>query len=131
MNGTVVPTIFIHTYPVSARRELRVVSPAYQTPAVRSSTVGIYTIPLGTLLGDSAWKLKAALVVDIRRDDLRYVAIHHSVDEYGIGATPAEAESDLLTSLVDYRASLERRQDTLASQGAETLRLLEMIMEPR
>lgn len=88
-------------------------------------------ISTGTLVGESPWKLKVTLYLDIKQDDSGYVVKHHAVDEYGIGGTIVEAELDLLRSLADYRSSLERRRDRLAEEDAKNLHLLEEMMEPK
>lgn len=101
----------------------------FATRGLLSTTVGISAIPLGTPIEGFPWKVGQDLVVEIRQEASDYVAIHHAVDEYGIGSTPEGAVRDLLTSLADYRASLEKRRERLADDERQALRLLEMILE--
>lgn len=100
-------------------------------PGMRPLTAGMAMIPAGTLVGESPWKLKVTLCLDVKQDDSGCVVIHHTVDEYGIGGTIVEAELDLLKSLADYRSSLEKRRDRLAEEDAKNLHLLEEMMEPK
>lgn len=91
--------------------------------------VGVRTIPKGTLIGGGPWKIRLDSVAELRREGSSIVAIHYDVDEYGIGETAEEALADLLTSLVDYRAFLERRGKRLAAKEQSDLARLRMLLE--
>lgn len=91
--------------------------------------VGIATIPKGTLIGGGPWKIRLDSVAELRREGSSIVAIHYNVDEYGIGETAEEALLDLLTSLVDYRAFLEKRGKRLAAKEQSDLAQLRTLLE--
>jgi len=96
-----------------------------QTPTM---TVGVSVVPQETPVGVESWKMKQDLVVELRIEGARFIALYHEVSEYGIGETEQDALSDLLTSLADYRLSLERREATLATREKNDLsRLRELI----
>lgn len=94
-----------------------------------SVEVGIVQIPKDTIIGGGPWKIKLDSVAELRREGSDIVVIHYDVDEYGIGKTPEEAVADLLVSLVDYRASLEKREKRLAAEGQADLALLRGLLE--
>jgi hypothetical protein len=97
----------------------------YQNPTM---CVGIEVLPQGTPVGIGSWKMKQDLVVELRIEGAKFIALYHDVSEYGIGETEQDALSDLLTSLADYRLSLERREATLAAREKNDLsRLKELI----
>ena len=60
---------------------------------------------------DGNWELAGDLVVEVQTCQEEVLAIAHqlTVEEYGAGASLEEAVRDLLTSLLDYRESLEER----------------------
>lgn len=91
--------------------------------------LGIQVILRGTSLKDSPWRLASDLVVEVKMTGSAIVAIHHGVDEYGIGDTVDAAIEDLLTSLADYRLSLEKREDRLADKPRRDLDTLRKLLE--
>lgn len=99
------------------------------TPEVSPLVVGIAPIPKGTVIGDGFWRLGLDLIVEIRREGSNIVAIDHSVDEYGVGKSSEEALADLLLSLVDYRLSLEKRENRLAAKERGDLTQLRRSLE--
>jgi hypothetical protein len=90
--------------------------------------VGIALVPQGTPVGRESWEIKQDLVTELRLEGSNYIALSHDVSEYGIGETEQDALSDLVTSLADYRASLEKREATLATREKNDLaRLRDLI----
>jgi hypothetical protein len=77
------------------------------------SNSGIFSIKQGTLIANG-WKISSDLIVELKQEDSNFIAINHEVEEYGIGKTESEAIQDLMTSLVDYRISLGKRETKLA-----------------
>ena len=63
------------------------------------------------------------LVVEIQTSGQEVLAIAHhlAADEYGAGASIEEAVQDLLTSLSEYRESLEEREANLGTPAAADL----------
>jgi len=99
------------------------------TPEPSSVEVGIDVIPRGTLVAGGPWKITLDVVVELRREGADIVAIYHEVDEYGTGKTHEEAMTDLLLSLVDYRASLEKREKRLPTEEQTNLARLRLLLE--
>ena len=91
--------------------------------------VGIATIPKGTIIGGGPWKTRLVSVAELRREGSKIVATNYNVDEYGIGDSSEEALADLLVSLVDYRASLEKRENRLAAKEQSDLAWLKTLLE--
>lgn len=88
---------------------------------------GIVFLPSGTPIEKRPWVLRRDVLAEVRYEQDTFVAVCHDVGEYGTGATVTEAIHDLLTSLVDYRASLEKRANRLADaekQHLDSLRAL-------
>jgi len=83
--------------------------------------MGVIT-PGGILAG--TWKIERYLIVELKQEGNKAIAIAHDIDEYGIGDTVQDAMSDLLTSMVDCRLSLEKRADKIAEEELRTLKLL-------
>ena len=79
---------------------------------------------------DGNWELTADLLVDIHtsREEVLAVSHHLTVEEYGEGASVEEAVQDLLTSLSEYRESLEEREARLGASAAEDLAKLRGII---
>lgn len=68
------------------------------------------------------YKLNDALLMQLRFTPSGVFAVTYlDAEEYGWGTTSEEAVSDLLSSLVEYLASLEERQERLAQSGREDL----------
>ena len=78
------------------------------------------------------WELASFLLVQVRSSLTEVLAIARlTVEEYGEGQTHEDAVLDLLRSLGDYRRSLEVREDRLASEGREDLKILRQLMHPK
>ena len=79
---------------------------------------------------DDDWGLTADLVVEIQTSGEEVLAVSHhlTVEEYGEGASVAEAVQDLLTSLSEYRESLEVREARLDTSAAADLAELRSIL---
>ena len=88
------------------------------------------TIPRGTCIGDSVWKLSADLEIELEYGDKFVVATNSWIGEYGHGLTRQDAIDDLLTSLLDFRNSLHRIQEEkqLADELIETLSKLNLLL---
>ena len=79
---------------------------------------------------DGDWELTADLVVEIQTSGKKVLAVSHhlTVEEYGEGTSVEEAVQDLLTSLSEYRESLEEREARLGSSAAEDLAKMRSII---
>lgn len=79
---------------------------------------------------DGDWELTADLVVEIQASGEEVLAVSHhlTVEEYGEGASVEEAVQDLLTSLSEYRESLEDREARLGLSAADDLAKLRGII---
>jgi hypothetical protein len=66
---------------------------------------GMGVIAPGTVL-DRIWEIKKYLIVELKQEGNKAIAILNDINEYGIGDNVQDAISDLLTSLVEYRLSL-------------------------
>lgn len=78
---------------------------------------------------DSCWELTTDLTVIVQSSQKEMLArTDNTVREYGVGTSLDEAIQDLLTSLSDYRESLEAREKTLGEEGLEDLRLLRALI---
>ena len=89
----------------------------------------LHVIPSGCSW-DGEWELTGDLVVEIRTsgEEMLAVARHLTVEEYGAGASLEEAIQDLLTSLSEYRESLEEREYRLGAPAvADLAKLLDMV----
>ena len=87
-----------------------------------------HVIPAGRCW-DDAWALQEDLPVEIRTTSEATLATPNStVHEYGADNTIEEAIFDLLTSLSDYRESLEGREDRLGAGPARDLAALRRLI---
>lgn len=79
---------------------------------------------------DGDWELAGDLVVEIQTsgEEVMAIAHHLAADEYGAGASLEEAVQDLLTSLSEYRESLEEREARLCVSAAADLAKLRGII---
>lgn len=93
-----------------------------------TSTIGMLTIPRERLVKRN-YILQANLVAEVRLETNKYVVVDYQIDEYGIGDSREEAEQDLLDSLVDYLASLERREKRLGEKESQNLQILRSILK--
>ena len=82
---------------------------------------------------DGYWELAGDLVVEVQTCQEEVLAIAHqlTVEEYGAGASLEEAVRDLLTSLSDYRESLEEREARLSPPTVADLAKLRSIIRRR
>ncbi len=90
---------------------------------------GLHVIP-SDCSWDYDWELTADLVVEIQASGEEVLAVSHhlTVEEYGEGASVEEAVQDLLTSLSEYRESLEEREARLGASATEDLAKLRGII---
>lgn len=100
-----------------------------QIPETLSNTVGIFTIAKGTFIAGGPWKIATDSVAEIRHEGSNFIAVHYDVDEYGIGNSSEEAVADLLISLIDYRTSLEKRENKLAAKERSDLDRLKRLLQ--
>ena len=92
----------------------------------------VHVIPSGySWSGD--WELAADLVVEIQTSGQKVLAVAHqlTVEEYGSGTSLEEAVQDLLTSLPDYRESLEEREERLGAPAVADLARLRKVIRRR
>lgn len=87
------------------------------------STIGILRLSKDTVIS-SDYRLQNELTAEVKIENGKYVVLDYQVDEYGLGDTLEEAQQDLLDSLVDYLASLEKREHRLADRELHKLQLL-------
>ena len=79
-------------------------------------------VPAGRVW-DDGWEMACDLPVEIRVTDAATLAVVCLTDEeYGAGASPEDAVADLLTSLSEYRESLEERETRLGLPASPTWR---------
>ena len=92
----------------------------------------LHVIPSDCAWG-SEWELAGDLVVEIRtsEEEVLAVARHLTVEEYGAGASVEEAVQDLLTSLSEYRESLEEREARLGAPAVADLAKLRGMIRRR
>ena len=76
-----------------------------------SARMGFTRLNKGTLIGNSGWMLDLDLGVDLEAGETFAVASNSWIDEYGHGDTESDAIGDLLSSLGEFRESLERQRD--------------------
>ncbi len=98
-----------------------------QTLRELTSTIGVLSIPKDLVIDDK-FALQVDLVAEVRFEKDKYVVVDYQVDEYGIGDSLELAREDLIGSLVDYLASLERRENRLADRERHTLQVLRSIL---
>lgn len=95
----------------------------YESAVPLTSTIGMLTI-FGGVVIDDHYNLASDLIAEVRVENDNYVVFDYQVGEYGIGNSLEEAGQDLLYSLVDYLASLEKRELRLADGELRNLQLL-------
>ncbi len=91
------------------------------------STIGMLTTRKGAVMKDN-YILQVDLTSIVKFEDNKYVVVDYQVDEYGIGDSRQEAERDLFDSLVDFLASLERRENRLGDRERHHLQILRNIL---
>lgn len=101
-----------------------------RSPVPLSSTIGINILLKGTVINDR-YTLGEDLTAVVKVENDKYVVVDYQVDEYGIGNSIAKAQQDLLDSLVDYLASLEKREHRLADRELHNLQLLRNMLARR
>lgn len=79
---------------------------------------------------DGSWELAGDLVVEIQTSGDEVLAVAHqlAIEEYGAGPSLEEAVQDLLTSLSEYRESLEEREAKLSAPAVADLAKLRSII---
>ena len=92
--------------------------------------IGVVRFAEGTVIS-SGYRLQIELTAEARIENDKYVVVDYQLDEYGIGNSLEEAQQDLLDSLVDYLASLERREHRLADRELHNLQLLRNMLVRR
>jgi len=100
------------------------------TPIESTGTIGMLTVFKDTVINDN-YMLQMDLIAEVRIENDKYVVVDHQVNEYGIGNSREEAQQDLLDSLVDYLASLEKRERRLADRELHNLQLLRNMLARR
>ena len=91
---------------------------------------GVTRVNSGTYIGHAGWRLALDIGVDLEYGHGFVFAVNRWIDEYGHGNTQQEAITDLLTSLVDFRESLERQsaENALSDELVETLKRLRILL---
>jgi hypothetical protein len=103
-------------------------------PTTKSSAThigkGVIRVNSGTSIGQAGWRLALDMGVDLEYGRGFVVAANRWIDEYGHGNTDWEAVTDLLTSLVEFRESLERQsgENVLSDELVETLERLRILL---
>ena len=106
-----------------------ITSPSIIIPGTFCRTVTAVVIPHDTSI--AGWHLKSLLLVEITPADMEFVATTwlEGVAEYGTGETEADAKTDLVVSLGEYREALEERQDKLGDSALRELDYLRKLIE--
>ena len=92
-----------------------------------ASNKGLYIIPYGHTW-DDCWELAADLHIEVGASPEEVVVTCLDLQEYGTGDSLESAITDLLTSLSDYRLSLESREANLAPSASKDLRILRRLV---
>ncbi len=95
----------------------------YESAVPLTSTIGMLTI-FSRVVIDDHYKLASDLIAEVKVENGNYIISDYQIEEYGIGNSLEEAGQDLLYSLVDYLASLEKRELRLADGELRNLQLL-------
>ena len=114
---------------ITATQTQAEVQPGLETRAMSSTVTSFRTLPEGTPVGSSGWRLARDIGVETVQGDTSLIASYPLLDEYGVGPEYESAVQDLLISLVEYRESLQRRQDRIAAELQRDLAVLETILE--
>lgn len=102
---------------------LECIAGKYESAVPLNSTIGMLTIFSGVVIDDH-YKLASDLIAEVKVENGNYIVFDYQVGEYGIGNSLEEAGQDLLYSIVDYLASLEKRELRLADGELRNLQLL-------
>jgi len=101
-----------------------------QTPIVTTpQSVTVLSIPMDTEL--AGWYIKSLLLTEIQHTPEGSIAKTwlEGVCEYGTSKDENEALSDLVTSLGEYRESLEDREDSLGESARKDLIYLRKLID--
>lgn len=102
-----------------------------RTPNLRKAdSLTVFAIPQDTSI--KGWHLKSALLGHLRPVRKQWIATTwlEGVEEYGTGKTESEAVVDLVTSLGEYRLSLEKREKNIGELTKRELGYLRRLIEP-
>ena len=95
-----------------------------------TSSTGMYLLPAGHTW-NGRWRLTGDLLVEIRITSEAVLLLSHgALEEYGAGDTLDEGVWDFLTTLSDYRESLQERDGRLPEDEQQKLSLLLKLVEP-
>lgn len=97
------------------------------TPIKLISTIGILTIPRGTVINEN-YRFQVDLIAEVKFEDDKYLVADYQIDEYGMGNSIYEAQKDLFASLVDYLRSLEKRENRLGDRELRNLDILRRLL---
>ena len=90
----------------------------------------MYLLPAGHTW-NGRWRLTGDLLVEIRITSEAVLLLSHgALEEYGAGDTLDEGVWDFLTTLSDYRESLQERDGRLPEDEQQKLSLLLKLVEP-
>ena len=105
------------------------------TPPLVAETVGrpikgVTRVNKETPIEQTGWKLVLDLGVHLEYNETNVVATSPWVDDYAVGGNEPEAVQNLLLSLVDFRESLERRNEKaqLSDELRDTLEKLRLLL---
>ena len=102
-----------------------------RTPNPRKlESLRVLAVPPGTDI--AGWLLKSVLLVQLRRARKEWLAVTwlEGIGEYGTAETDDEAIADLVVSVGEYRASLEKREKKLGDSALRELAYLRRLIEP-
>ena len=96
----------------------------------RLGSLTVLPIPRDTQIG--VWRVKSVIMLQIRRTRKQWLTSTwlEGIAEYGTGKTEDEATTDLISSLGEYRASLEALEERLSESARNELRHLQGLIEP-
>lgn len=81
---------------------------------------------------EEGFRLNSILLVQLKTNRSGILATTFlEAEEYGWGDTESGAILDLISSLVEYMASLEARRDHLANPGLADLKKLRQLFQPK
>ena len=122
-SGTTIIPYDTKVSPVASREERG-------AQAQLTGTVGVLIFRRNTAISER-YMLQTDLTAVVMVEDDKYVVVDYRVNEYGIGNSLQEAQQDLFDSLVDYLASLEKREHRLADRELHNLQLLRNMLARR
>ncbi len=96
-----------------------------------AASKGLYLIP-AQHTWDGCWELTGDLLIEIQTSWEEVLAITYlTLQEYGAGTSFENAVQDLLTSLSEYRESLEEREERLGAPAIADLEKLRSLIRRR